>query len=115
MDDIAARGRLPIVVGGTGLYLDALVPAGNLPPAARTHPCAGHCRRAGKRRVSKPSMQSSRASTPPRRERLHLKDEKRILRALEIYYETGRTMTEHTPWTKTQPPALPGGIHRPGL
>ena len=104
VDDILARGKLPVVVGGTGLYLDALV-------AGRSFAAGGAdtaVRRALTERRAAEGIEALYAELgridPPTAARLHLKDEKRILRALEIYYETGRTMTEHDAWTKTQPP-----------
>lgn len=42
VDDILARGKLPIVVGGTGLYLDALVAGRQLWPPAAVKPGAGN-------------------------------------------------------------------------
>ena len=104
VDDIAARGRLPIVVGGTGLYLDALVAGRQFAAGGADTPV----RRALQARREAEGIEALHAELaridPPTAGRLHLKDEKRILRALEIYYETGRTMTEHDAWTKTQPP-----------
>ena len=40
---------------------------------------------------------------PPSAQRLHLKDRKRILRALEVYYETGKTITQHNEQTQKIP------------
>ena len=104
VDDILRRGKLPIVVGGTGLYLDALV-------AGRTFASgdsSGATRRLLKERLDregiKPLLEELRRIDPETAARLHPKDEKRILRALEIYQETGRTMTEHDAYTKTLPP-----------
>ena len=104
VDDILRRGKLPIVVGGTGLYLDALV-------AGRTFAggdSSGEIRRALKERLDhegiEPLFEELSRIDPETAARLHLKDEKRILRALEIYQETGRTMTEHDAYTKTLPP-----------
>ena len=45
-----------------------------------------------------------RCADPAAAERLHISDEKRILRALEVYRETGKTITEHNEATKALPP-----------
>lgn len=102
VDDILARGRLPIVVGGTGLYLDALV-AGR-PFAA----FSGEVRAALQRRAETEGLAALREELrrvdPQRAEKLPPSDAKRILRALEVWYETGITITEHDARTRALPP-----------
>ena len=104
IDDILARGKLPILVGGTGLWLDAVV---------RGHGFAGGCaggevRRTLQRRLEaggiQPLLAELRRVDPASAERLHPADEKRILRALEVYLETGKTITAHNEETKRIPP-----------
>lgn len=104
VDDILARGKLPIVVGGTGLYLDALV-------AGRSFAAGGSETRSRQRlneRLARegiePLYRELSIIDPTAAARLHLRDEKRILRALEIYYETGQTITEHDAQSKLLPP-----------
>ena len=104
VDDILARGRLPIVVGGTGLYLDALVSGRRFAAGSSESPT----RRALQARRDSEGIEALYAELgridPAAAARLHLKDEKRILRALEIYYETGQTITEHDAQSRLQPP-----------
>ncbi len=103
VQDILRRGKLPVLVGGTGLYLDAIV-------AGRTF-AAGHAggavRERLQRRLSeegiKPLWETLREIDPAAAARLHSADEKRILRALEVYYETGRTITAHNEETAALP------------
>lgn len=47
VDEILARGKLPIVAGGTGLYIDSCSLDGPLPPSPRTAPAGGAGGRAG--------------------------------------------------------------------
>ena len=104
VQDILRRGKLPVLVGGTGLYLDAIV-------AGRTF-AAGHAGGAVReqllRRLAEegiePLWKTLREIDPAASARLHSADEKRILRALEVYYETGRTITAHNEETKALPP-----------
>ena len=83
VQDILSRGKLPVLVGGTGLYLDALV-RGNTFAAGQQ---GGAIRAA--------LLAELAAVDPETAARLHLRDEKRILRALEVYRETGKTISEH--------------------
>jgi len=102
VDDILRRGKLPIVVGGTGLYLDALV-AGR-PFAA----FSGEIRAQLQQRATAEGMptllEELRQVDPQRAQLLHINNAKRILRALEVWYETGTTITEHDAHTRTLPP-----------
>ena len=102
VDDILARGKLPIVAGGTGLYLDSLL------SGRKFASFAGGVRARLQQRVEQEGIQQLydelKAVDPERAEKLHLADEKRILRALEIFYETGKTMTEHDAEDAKRPP-----------
>ena len=102
VDDILARGKLPIIAGGTGLYRDALL-------AGRTFAAfSGKYRDELQRRAQAGELPALYAQLqqidPARANKLHPADEKRILRALEIWYETGKTMTEHDEESRRIPP-----------
>lgn len=102
VDDILARGKLPILAGGTGLYRDALL-------AGRTFAAfSGRFRDELQQRARTEGLsalyQELERIDPDRAARLHPSDEKRILRALEIWYETGKTMTQHDEESRQQPP-----------
>ena len=96
VQDILARGKLPIVVGGTGLYIDSLVrgthfgerseAGGALPRRAR-----GPLRRDRRRGHA----HRARAARPRARRQAHPADKKRIVRAMEVFLLTGKTITEH--------------------
>ena len=103
IQDILSRGKLPVLVGGTGLYLDALV-RGNR--CAEGH-AGGAIREALQKRMAVEGaavlLEELRDIDPEAAAKLHLKDEKRILRALEVWQETGKTITEHNRETQTVP------------
>jgi len=102
VDDILARGKLPVLAGGTGLYRDALL-------AGRSFASfSGRYRDKLQQRAARGELpalyEELQRIDPARAEKLHAADEKRIIRALEIWYETGKTMTEHDEESKLQPP-----------
>ena len=104
VDDILSRGKLPILVGGTGLWLDAVVQGLEFAPGQ----AGGAIRRELEERLEsggiEPLLQELRQVDPAAAERLHPADTKRILRALEVYRETGKTITAHNEETKKLPP-----------
>ena len=112
VQDILARGKLPVLVGGTGLYLDSLVRGIDFAAGEQ----GGELRIKLQERLAKEGAEALlnelRAIDPEAAAKLHLKDEKRIVRALEVYYETGRTITEHDAETK-KTPSLRCPLHRP--
>ena len=100
--DILTRGKLPIVVGGTGLYIDNLVAGRDFAPftGAWREKLQARAREEGL-----PALyEELRRIDPDRAEKLHPNDEKRILRALEVWYETGETITAHDERTRSLPP-----------
>ena len=104
VDDVRARGKVPVAVGGTGLYLDALR-RGRTFSAFR--PDSG-LRQRLQARVAAEGLSALhgelRTVDPESARRLHPNDEKRILRALEVWYETGETISAHNRRTRDLPP-----------
>ena len=103
VDDILSRGKTAIITGGTGLYMDALIKGNSFAP----YPSTG-MREKLEAQADKDGMEAMLALLnsidPDSAARLHLADRKRILRALEVYYETGETITAHNLKTQQIPP-----------
>ena len=100
--DIAARGRLPILVGGTGLYYRALT-RGFFPGPAPRHAASGAARAdRGSKGRGAPPRAARRASIPHQPTASRSRDRKRVIRALEVYHLTGRPLTAH--FADTQSP-----------
>ncbi len=102
--DILSRGKLPIIVGGTGLYIDSLVMGRDFDENASDD---GLRHELDARYVSlggEKLLEELYAFDPERAKLLHPSDKKRILRALEVYYTTGKTITEHDDESKKLPP-----------
>lgn len=101
--DILARGRVPIVAGGTGLYIDSLLAgrdfAASGDGALRERLSAEYDRVGGEA-----FREKLREVDPERAEKLAPADKKRLVRALEVYTLTGETITAHDERTRAQPP-----------
>lgn len=103
VDGILSRGKLPIIVGGTGLYIDSLISGRGfseqgdenlrLELSQRYESLGGEALLSELRKID-----------PVSAERLHPNDKKRIIRALEIFMLTGITLTEHNEMTQRLPP-----------
>lgn len=104
VDDILSRGKLPIIVGGTGLYLDALVSGREFAGGYS----GGKYREILEQRLEAEGVDALYAELAAvdkaSAARIAPVDAKRIMRALEIYLETGKTKTEHDEETKKIPP-----------
>lgn len=102
VEDIFRRGKRPILVGGTGLYMDALVSGRGFAVQSTGW------RQKLQALVAAEGMTSLREKLrevdPAAYERIQPADEKRTIRALEVWYETGKTITQHNLETQRQPP-----------
>ena len=102
LQDILRRGKTAIIAGGTGLYVDALMAGRTFAP----YPETGR-RQALEQEAEAQGMEHMlsrlKAVDPDSAARLHLADRKRIIRALEVYEETGKTITEHNLETQAVP------------
>ncbi|MCC8048319.1 MAG: tRNA (adenosine(37)-N6)-dimethylallyltransferase MiaA [Oscillospiraceae bacterium] len=106
VEDIFARGKTPLIVGGTGLYIDSLLSGRDFArrgdERVRAELNAEYDRAGGE------EMLRRLAEVDPRRaEVLHSGDKRRIVRALEIFRLTGETMTAHDERTRLAPPRWP--------
>lgn len=94
IDGICSRGKLPIVCGGTGLYLDTLLRGGSSAPNIDTAEIrANLCARAEAEGIM-PLYEELGSVDPESADRIHPNNEKRVIRALEIYLATGKTKSE---------------------
>ena len=104
VDDILARAKLPIVVGGTGLYIDSLIAGrtfadGTADTALRQELSERYDEIGGEGLLGE-----LRKVDPERAAKLHPADKKRIVRAMEVYVLTGKTITQHDAETRAVPP-----------
>ncbi|MBI4561708.1 MAG: tRNA (adenosine(37)-N6)-dimethylallyltransferase MiaA [Candidatus Rokubacteria bacterium] len=103
IEDIRRRGRLPVVVGGTGLYIRGLLrglapaPPGNLELRRDLLDLEqSHGVGTLHRRLARVDPEAARRIFP--------KDKVRIIRALEIYHQTGHPFGTPSHWRESRPP-----------
>lgn len=101
ISDINNRGKIPVIVGGTGLYINTLI---NNISFAEEHPNASL-----RKELEKYADKFGNAALhmrleqidPISAENIHMNNVKRVIRAIEIYENTGITMTEQINRSKT--------------
>ena len=103
VDEILARGKIAVIAGGTGLYMDALIQGNDFAPFPSTGVRENLEQQAHEQGIQLLYDRLSEID-PEAAARLHLGDQKRIIRALEVYLETGETITAHNRKTQLLPP-----------
>lgn len=103
VQDIFSRGNPVLLVGGTGLYADSLVAGRQFAPYPQTGRREELTRIAETQGIE-PLMERLRAVDPEAAGKIHPANRKRVIRALEVWLETGKTITEHNRETQQQPP-----------
>ena len=102
VDDILARGKTVIIAGGTGLYAESLIRGNEFSPI----PATGHRQRLEARVEAEgvePLLAELEAIDPVSAANSQ-RNPRRIIRALEVYYESGETITAHNLRTQAIPP-----------
>ena len=103
VDDIVARGKTAVIAGGTGLYMDSLIRGNDFAPFPSTGVREQLDAEADSRGIQV-LFDRLKSIDPEAAGKLHLSDRKRIIRALEVYLETGETITAHNRKTQLIPP-----------
>jgi tRNA dimethylallyltransferase len=92
--DVTARGKLPILVGGTGFYYRALT-RGLFEGPGRDEPLRRRLERVAERKGPERLHRWLARVDPASAERIQSRDVKRVVRALEVWMLTGRPLTDH--------------------
>ena len=102
VEDILRRGKTAIIAGGTGLYMDSLIKGNDFAP----FPATGHRQRLEEKlaRVGLDALLAELAAVDPEAADRSQRNPRRIIRALEVFYETGETITAHNLRTQAIPP-----------
>ena len=94
INNITERGKLPVVAGGSGHYYRALT-RGLFDGPGRDEQIRTRLVRIATKRGIEYLHRLIERVDPVSARRIHQRDEKRLIRALEVYYLTGRPLTEH--------------------
>ncbi len=102
--EIYSRGLLPVVCGGTGLYVDTLLNNVKLSEDSYDEELRVSLLKRAEDEGADRLLEEVRAFDPEYAEKLHPNNVKRIVRALEVYKTTGTTMTEQNKLSKQTSP-----------
>jgi tRNA dimethylallyltransferase len=94
VDGLHAQGKLPILVGGTGFYYRALT-RGLFPGPGKDAELRGRLERVAERKGVETLHRMVARVDPESAARIQRRDLKRLVRALEVYFQTGRPLTAH--------------------
>ena len=102
VEDIIGRGKTAIIAGGTGLYMDSLIQGNDFAP----FPATGHRQRLEEKlaQAGLDAMLAELSAVDPEAAERSQRNPRRIIRALEVFYETGETITAHNLRTQAIPP-----------
>ncbi len=103
-DDILSRGKLPVIVGGTGLYVDSLVNGTDFAEYDGDEECRRKLFDLYEKHGAAYMHSMLRAVDPERAEQIHENNVKRVIRALEVYNMSGKTISAHDEESKKCPP-----------
>jgi tRNA dimethylallyltransferase len=110
--EIASRGHLPLIAGGTGLYIKALVD-GLFPGPGRDAALRASLEATAREEGLDSLFRRLQAVDPEYARKVRSRDRVRIIRALEVHAATGRPMSEH--FLRTESPVKGRNVLRLGL
>lgn len=102
--EIYARGSLPVVAGGTGLYVRSLLTNVSFAPQGRDDALRERLQKKAENEGPESLAEELRSFDPESAQRIHPNNIGRMIRAIEVYRVTGVTMTEQMKRSKEVPP-----------
>lgn len=103
VQSILTRGKAVVLVGGTGLYIDSLIAGRSFAPYPRTG-VRGALEAQVRAEGIEPLYAELRRIDPESAASIHPANIKRVIRALEVWRETGTTLSAHNRATQALPP-----------
>ena len=101
--EIVGRGKLPVLVGGTGLYISSLVDNLTFSPMPQSPELREQLRQKAMAMGNDALLEELRSFDPEAAEKLHANNLGRVIRAIEVYRLTGVTMSETVRRSRQQP------------
>ncbi len=110
VNDLLQKGIVPLIVGGTGLYVRALIDGLNIPGPGPNLEIREQLEVFAREKGREYLHQELAKVDPDSAARLHPNDLKRVIRALEVYRQTGKPMTQVIEQTKAEEPRYPSTV-----
>ncbi|KIL44988.1 tRNA (adenosine(37)-N6)-dimethylallyltransferase MiaA [Jeotgalibacillus soli] len=101
IEEISARGHVPIIVGGTGLYVQSVLFDYQFSDEGKNESLRLSLEHQVEKQGIMPLYEELHLIDPAAAQSIHPNNERRVIRALEVYHTTGKTPTE---WQSTQSP-----------
>ena len=114
-DQLLQEGKVPVIVGGTGLYIDSLLAGRSFGKQAEDETLRQRLYEEYEAEGGEKLLEKLSSFDPDRAALLHPADKKRIVRAMEVYYLSGETITEHDRKTREIPPIYEATVLIPGF
>ncbi len=103
IEDVLSRGKVPIVAGGTGLYISSLVDNITFTEEETDPKVRENLFKEAEEKGIEPLYERLLAIDPVAAEKIHPNNTKRVIRALEIYETTGYTLSEQNARSRQNP------------
>lgn len=104
-EDISSRGKLPLIVGGTGLYVDSFVNGAEFCEQKSDIKYRKELENIAKNNGAEYLHKMLEKADKKSAEKIHTNNVKRVIRALEYHHLTGSTISQHNEQDKLRPPA----------
>lgn len=95
-DDIISRGKLPVIVGGTGLYIDSFITNTQFFDDAQSDEIRKRLQKQANDEGLDVLYNRLKEIDPDAAAKIHPNNSVRVIRALEVYEATGKTITQQT-------------------
>ena len=102
LEEIYAKGKIPILVGGTGFYIQAVTRDIDFTQAEQETSYREELEQFAKEKGAEYLHEKLREVDSKRAENIHANDVKRVIRALEFYHQNGTPISEHNEEQKQQ-------------
>ena len=103
VDSILTKGKIPVIAGGTGLYINSLVHGYDLAPIPGDEAVREEITKLYEEKGGEFLLEELRKIDPKTADRLHPNNARRLIRALEVYRISGTTISEQEERTKNAP------------